>query len=309
VRFRAPAIVHLRRAQIILILAALVPTILMTFLGIVLLAVGSAVSIVVGVLVLAFCTSAVTGYILGSIFVSRGASLARVQSDFLSSVSHELRTPLTSMRVFVETLRDERVTDPNEKRQCLDILHGEMNRFEGLVNRLIELSRIESGRHAFKQEPVPVRGVVDDAMAVFRAATLGKETPVAMAIEADLLVMGDREALAQALGNLLINAWKYTGDHKDIRLSAVARSQKEVEIAVADNGPGVPRDEQDKIFEKFERGRAAVDSRQPGSGLGLSVVKAIVVAHRGRVQVSSESSSGARFSMLLRRVNVPAPAP
>ena len=117
-KFRAPANIQLRRAQLILLLAAVVPTGLMSALGVILLAVGSGsrtVSVVSGVLVLAFCTSAITGYILGSIFLQRGAVLARVQNDFLSSVSHELRTPLTSMRMFVETVNDDRVTDPAER--------------------------------------------------------------------------------------------------------------------------------------------------------------------------------------------------
>ena len=101
-RFRAPAIVHLQRAQMTLMLATLVPTVLMLALGIVMLAVGSgSVNLVSGLLLLAFCTTSLTGYILGSIFVSRGASLAKVQNDFLSSVSHELRTPLTSIRLFI----------------------------------------------------------------------------------------------------------------------------------------------------------------------------------------------------------------
>ncbi|MEM9493409.1 MAG: histidine kinase dimerization/phospho-acceptor domain-containing protein, partial [Myxococcota bacterium] len=147
-RFHAPAIVQLRRAQLILMLAALVPTVLITALGIVLLAVGtSSVGITIGLLVVAFCTTSLTGYVLGSIFVSRGASIARVQNDFLSAVSHELRTPLTSIRLFMETLRDGRATDPADQRQCLLLLEQEVGRLEGLVERLIELSRMETGKH------------------------------------------------------------------------------------------------------------------------------------------------------------------
>src|SRR5690606_32074127 len=138
-------------AQLILMLATLVPTLFMAALGIVLLAVGSgSVGFIIGILVLTFCTTSLTGYILGSIFVRRGASMARVQNDFLSGVSHELRTPLTSIRMFIETLRDERLTDPEDKQKCLTLLNQEVGRLEILVERLIELSRIESGKHHFR---------------------------------------------------------------------------------------------------------------------------------------------------------------
>src|SRR5215831_2776948 len=147
-KFRAPTNVILRRAQLTLILAALLPTILTTPVGIVILVMHSsaAVTVVGGLLVLAFCTSSLTGYILASIFLSRGASLAKVQQDFLSSVSHELTTPITSVRLFIDTLKSDRVTDPAERAKCLDIIDREMARLDGLVGKLIALSKIEAGR-------------------------------------------------------------------------------------------------------------------------------------------------------------------
>lgn len=301
--FRAPANVQLRRAQLILMLATLVPTVLMTGLGIVLLAVGSSsVGIIIGLLVLTFCTTSITGYILGSIFVSRGASLARVQNDFLSGVSHELRTPLTSIRLFMETLRDERLTDPEDKAQCLDLLSQEVERLQGLVERLLELSRIETGKHEFERQPVVLDALVADSLAAFDVATLPTKVPVDVAIEPDLIVYGDRAALAQTLVNLLTNAWKYTpeGD-KRISVEVCAPSDKWIELSVTDNGAGIPRSEQRHIFDKFERGRGAIDSRTKGVGLGLATVRAIVRAHNGRIGVSSRPGHGAVFRILLRR--------
>ncbi len=155
---RLPANVQLRRAQLVLILAVLVPTLLMLAVGIVMLAVGGsdATSIAAGVLVLTFCTTAITGYILGSIFVERGASMVRVQSDFLSSVSHELRTPLTSIRLFMESLRDSRLTAHDQQR-VIELLGTEVMRLETLVGRVIELSRLESGAHPFARAPITPR--------------------------------------------------------------------------------------------------------------------------------------------------------
>lgn len=304
VRFRAPANVQLRRAQIILMLATLVPTVLMTALGIVLVARGarSVGLLISGILVLTFCTTSITGYILGSIFVSRGASLARVQSDFLSSVSHELRTPLTSIRMFIEALRNDRLIDPDDKRQCLDLLNREVLRLEALVERLIELSRMETGKHDFERAPVAVDDVVHDALAAFDAATLPARVPVDVDLEPGLMVIGDRATLGQAMVNLLTNAWKYTPEQdKQIRLSARRSGTKYVEILVADNGAGISRNEQKHIFEKFERGKGAVESRTVGVGLGLATVRAIVRAHRGHIEVHSRPGRGSEFRIRLRR--------
>jgi two-component system phosphate regulon sensor histidine kinase PhoR len=297
----------LRRAQITLMLATLVPTVLMIGLGILLLAIGSgSAAIVIGVLVLAFCTSSLTGYILGSIFVSRGASLARVQNDFVSAVSHELRTPLTSIRMFIDTLRDERLTDPDAKRQCLGLLSQEVQRLQGLVTRVIELSRIETGHHAFQRKPVSIADVVDDATQALRAASLGDPEPLHVDVDvpADLRVLGDRGALGQALSNLLINSWKYAAaPERRISVSARERVRRQVEIIVVDNGPGIPRNEQALIFEKFERGQSAVNSRKTGSGLGLAIVSAIVRAHGGKIELHSRPGHGAEFRIKLRAID------
>jgi two-component system phosphate regulon sensor histidine kinase PhoR len=309
VRFRAPATILLRRAQITLMLATLVPTVLMTAAGIVLLALGSgSVAVVTGVLVLAFCTTSVTGYILGSIFVSRGASMARVQNDFLSLVSHELRTPLTSIRLFIESLRDERLTDPAEKRQCLDLLKQETERLDELVTRLLDLSRIEAGRHAFVREPVAVADLVREALTAFDAATLTRKVEVDVELEPALMVAGDRLALARAITNLLVNAWKHTPE-QDRRISLAARASgaRHVEIIVADNGPGIPRGEQREIFEQFQRGRGAIDDRVHGVGLGLAFVRAIIAAHRGRVELRSRAGEGSEFRIRLRRLTPAVP--
>src|SRR5690606_1067078 len=196
-----------------LMLAALVPTVFITALGILLLVIaGGTSAVVIGVLVLAFCTSSLTGYILGSIFVSRGASVARFQNDFLSSVSHEIRTPLTSILLFIETLRDRRLEDPGEQRKCLDLLDREVKRLQGLVERLVNLSRIEAGRHAFERRPVKVRTIIDDALIAVEAANLSEAVRIDVDLEEGLVVAGDREALAQAVANLLTNAWKYIDD-------------------------------------------------------------------------------------------------
>src|SRR5262247_822049 len=166
-----PANMQLRRAQLVLMLATLVPTIMMTGVGIVLLALGGSVPVLIpGVLVLALCTTGITGYILGSIFVGKGASLARAQNDFVSSVSHELRTPVTSIRLLLESLRDGRLEDA-EREQVLSLLARETERLDVLVGRVLELSRLQSS-YVFARERMSVADLVDETIAAFDALTL-----------------------------------------------------------------------------------------------------------------------------------------
>ena len=302
-----PANVQLRRAQLVLILAVLVPTLLMVAVGIVMLAVGSsdAGRIAAGVLVLTFCTTAITGYILGSIFLGRGASLVRVQNDFLSSVSHELRTPLTAIGLFMASLRDGRL-DPEEKKRVLDLLEGEVARLDTLVGRLIELSRLESGAHVFHRAPVKVADIVQDALSAFDAATLARPTPVSVNIEPGLAMVGDRETLARAVANLLVNAWKYTGEEKRILVQARSAGRF-IEIAVSDNGIGIPWEERRDLFDEFARGQEATRRGTPGVGLGLALVRAIVTAHRGKIELSSPPGIGSTFRLRMPRGLEPRP--
>ncbi len=282
-----PAIIQLRRAQLILMLVVLVPTILMLMLGIVLLAVGSSsVTVFSGVMVLTFCATAVTGYVLVSIFVGKGASLARVQNDFFSSVSHELRTPLTSIRLLLEPLAEGKLTE-DERQQVAKLLSREVGRLDSLLVRTLDLSRIQSGRHAFTMAAVPVTELVAEAIAAFDAVTATRPTPI----------------------TLLVNAWKYSGDDKQIQVVARGAGRK-LELEVTDNGIGIDPAERTELFDGFVRGKAAVDHGAPGVGLGLAIVRAIVRAHKGKVEVMSEPGRGSTFRLVLpRAVIAPATAP
>jgi two-component system phosphate regulon sensor histidine kinase PhoR len=305
VRF-PPANIQLRRAQLVLMLAVLIPTVALTGVGILMLALGRSLSpLIVGVLVLTFCTSGITGYILVSIFVGKGASLARVQNDFVSSVSHELRTPVTSIRLLIESLRNDRLADA-DKAQVLGLLARETERLEQLVGRVLELSRLESGGHSYHHQQLAVGEIVDEALAAFEAVTLERPTPVQVEAPPGMLVLGDRATLVRAVVNLLTNAWKYTGDHKLIMV-AVASSGRWIEITVRDNGIGIAPDEQREIYEQFHRGRAARESGQPGVGLGLAFVRSIVRAHRGKLDFKSRPGE-TTFRIRLRRLHEAQPS-
>jgi two-component system, OmpR family, phosphate regulon sensor histidine kinase PhoR len=302
VRFQR-ANLQLRRAQVVLMLAVLLPTLMMTVVGIVLLATshGSVPAIVSGVLVLTFCTSGITGYILGSIFVSKGAALARLQNDFVSSVSHELRTPLTSIHLLIESLRDGRL-ETAERAQVLSLLGRETERLELLVGRVLELSRLSSS-YTYARDPLDVAAIVDEAIAAFDAITLTNPTPIARSVEPGLQIAGDRSTLVRALVNLLTNAWKYSGEDKRISIAAY-HSGRWIEIRVHDNGIGIETAEQTAIFEQFHRGRAADVSGVPGVGLGLSFVRAIVRGHGGKLDFESQRGD-TTFRIRIKPLRVP----
>jgi two-component system phosphate regulon sensor histidine kinase PhoR len=296
-----PANLQLRRAQLILMLAVLLPSIAMTGIGIVLLFVGyssSLPTLISGALILTFCTSVITGIVLGSIFLGKGASLARVQNDFVASVSHELRTPLTSIRLLIESLNNNRLGD-DDRPQVLSLLGREAERLEMLVGRVLELSRLQSNSHVWPRERIAVDKLVDEAIAAFDASTLRMPTRVRREVEPGLTVVGDRATLVPALVNLLVNAWKYTGADKQITIST-QQSRRWIELSVRDNGVGIDGAEKRAIFEQFARGRAAHQTGAPGIGLGLAFVFAIVRGHRGKLDVRSGGGT-TEFTIRLRR--------
>lgn len=281
-------------------LAVLVPTILMTGVGIILLVLGGGTTTVVaGVLVLTFCTSGITGYILVSIFVTKGAGLARVQNDFTSAVSHELRTPITSITLLLESLRDDRLS-ASDRAEVLTLLARETKRLEMLVDKVLELSRLETRpRDVWPRGTVDVRELVDEAVAMFDAATLSNPTAVAIDVERGLRASGDRATLVRAIGNLLHNAWKYSGADKQIGIEARSAGRR-VEILVRDNGIGIERADQPSIYEQFIRGREITESGIPGVGLGLAFVRTIVRGNGGKLDFESEPGR-TTFRIRLRR--------
>lgn len=278
-------------------LATLLPTVAMTAVGIVLLILGrSTTTLVASVLVLTFCTSGITGYILGSIFVAKGASLVRVQNDFVASVSHELRTPITSIRLLIDSLHDGRL-EPDDREKVLSLLSRETTRLENLVTRVLELSKLQMS-YEYQRDPIAVEGLVDEALAAFDALTLERPTEIMRSLEPGLVIKGDRPMLVRALVNLMTNAWKYTGEDKRIEILARA-SGRWIDLVVRDNGAGIDRSEQRAIFEQFRRGRSA-EAGASGVGLGLSFVRAIVRGHRGKLDLDSMPGC-TQFRIRLRR--------
>jgi two-component system phosphate regulon sensor histidine kinase PhoR len=236
------------------------------------------------------------------LYVRRATSLATLQTEFVQRVSHELRTPLTSIRMFIETLQRGKLP-PEEAREALEVLQAESGRLAMLVERLLKWASMEAGRRIYEPEPVPPAELVEEALAAVegsvrvarRSGTVDIECAVADHLP---LVDVDRAAMIEALANVITNALRYSGAKKELRVRVI-RNERNVEISVADNGPGIPKHEQRYIFEKFYR---VVDPARPnveGTGLGLAMVHHIVRAHDGRITVDSEVGKGSTFRIVL----------
>ncbi|MHB1846149.1 MAG: sensor histidine kinase [Deltaproteobacteria bacterium] len=278
-----------------------VPTVVLLSVGILVLVLGRAKKdYVFGILILSLSVTLIAGIIATFAYLRRGATLSRLQTDFVNKVSHDLRTPLTSIRMFVDTLQMGRIEDPARVQQCLDVLAQETARLSSMIDRLLGWARMEAGKRSYQTEPERISVLVDSALSAFEAQRLqGPPVELVRSIPDGLPeVPIDLAAMSEALLNLLHNAYKFTGAEKRIEVRARVEGQT-VAIDVTDNGPGIPLREQHRIFEKFYRSESVQERAIEGSGLGLAIVQHIVGAHGGAVTVHSEPGKGATFTLHL----------
>jgi len=230
----------------------------------------------------------------------RAIKLSTMKSDFVSNVSHELRTPLASIRVFAELLRLGRVRSPEKIQEYGEYIEAESRRLSGLINNILDFSRIESGRKTYDFTVSDVSEVVAAVLKSFeiRLAPEGFQVHFQGPSSPLPSVEMDPDAISQAVHNLLDNAVKFSGESKEIEVH-LSREDDSVVISVEDHGVGIASDEQKKIFERFHRVSTGLVHDVKGSGLGLSIVHHIVQAHRGTVTVRSEVGKGSTFSIHL----------
>jgi signal transduction histidine kinase len=230
---------------------------------------------------------------------AREVKLAETKSAFVSNVSHELKTPLTLIGLLAETGELGRIKNAEKAQEYFRLINHESRRLSHLINNILDFSRIEAGRRAYQLAPADVGEVVGEVLQSYAYALNEAGFVVQRECESDLPpVMLDRDAIEQAVLNLLNNAVKYSSGEKRIAVRVASR-EGQVAIEVADHGIGIPRDEQEKIFEQFYRVNTGLVHDTKGSGLGLAIVKHIVEAHGGRIAVESAPGKGSRFTILL----------
>jgi signal transduction histidine kinase len=229
----------------------------------------------------------------------RQMAVAQLKNDLVANVTHELKTPLSSMRLLVDTLLNSPSLDEKTARDYLQLIARENLRLSHLIDNFLAFSRIERDKYAFDFHPVPAREIVDSAAAAVRDRFNTPGCRFTVAAAPDLPpVLADSGAMVTALVNLLDNAWKYSGEEKQIALTAGAANGG-VTFAVQDNGIGLPAGESSRIFKRFYQVDPHLSRVGSGCGLGLSIVQFIVTAHRGGVKVESRPGAGSTFTITL----------
>ena len=223
------------------------------------------------------------------------------QREFVSNVSHELRNPMASIKAMVETLESGAVNDPAIALDFLARMRGDVDRINGLVNDLLELSRMESGQFRIEAEPISLAPVIQGVKQQFGEAAASRDVEIIASLSEDLpLVMADSEKLTQIFVNLVENALKFTP--ADGRISIHAQPGEDcVRVVLKDTGIGVAPQHLPHLFERFYKVNRS--RRDSGTGLGLSIVKQLVEAHGGQITVESQEGEGCAFTFTVPRAS------
>jgi two-component system, OmpR family, phosphate regulon sensor histidine kinase PhoR len=245
---------------------------------------------------------------LGIIYIGgrRERQLRKLKEDFISNVSHELKTPLSLINMFSELLKSGRVKSEAIKEEYYSIIHNESDRMTHLIGNLLDFASLERGERAKNFETVNLAQLVGRELEAYRYQAQKEGFHVEAAVEGPVPdTFADPTAISMALLNLLDNSVKYSGDQKQIRV-AVEHKNGYIEISVSDQGPGIPSEEQERIFEKFYRGTTAAGRKVRGSGIGLSIIRHVAEMHGGEVVLQSAMGAGSTFTLRIPVLQTPA---
>jgi two-component system phosphate regulon sensor histidine kinase PhoR len=230
--------------------------------------------------------------------ISREKHLARLQSDFISNVTHELKTPLTSISMFAESMLLKRVKKDSDRDEYLSIILKESERLKRMINNILEYSKMEKGKQDYRFLEANLSEILQAAIHEMDY-WLGKEGfEVVSELDNQISAKVDPEKMKQVFENLLNNAIKYSAKNKKITTRLYLNTNF-IHIEIEDNGIGISEKEQAHIFEKFYRTNHKESIS--GTGLGLTVVKEIIEAHNGKIEVASEVGKGSKFSIILNK--------
>jgi len=230
--------------------------------------------------------------------LTRLKQLERTREEFVANVSHELRTPLSLIKGYVETLLDGARNNPEVAERFLKIIERNTQRLDLLIQDLLTISALESGRLKLNLQPVVLRHLADKVLADLHAKAENKNVSLVNELP-EFTANADVNRLDQVLANLVDNAVKYGHANGIVRVGGKKMNNGKLEIFVQDDGPGIPPESLDRVFERFYRVDKARSRDQGGTGLGLSIVKHIVHAHGGDVRCESELGKGATFYFTL----------
>ena len=238
--------------------------------------------------------------------ITHEVEVDRLKSEFVATVSHELRTPMTSIRGYVDVLLMGAAGAMNENQaHFLKIVKGNTERLNILVNDLLDISRLESGRVTRSPQALDLREVAEDVIGDVLRRSQEENKPIALSLDAPKklpYVFGDAERVRQVLANLVDNAYHYTPENGTILVQLhPSNGGSEVQVDIKDNGVGIALGDQPRVFERFYRGEHPLVLATPGTGLGLSIVKELVEMHKGRIWVQSAGldGEGSTFSFTL----------
>jgi signal transduction histidine kinase len=226
-------------------------------------------------------------------------NLLNLKSDFIASVSHEFKTPLTAMGAILERLQSGEIKDPQKTQEYYRILSHDSDKLKRLVKNVLDFTKIEKGKRDYRLVSTDINSLVRREVESFEHEYKLSGFELELKSKGNMInVLADEEALNQAFHNILDNAAKFSRSQKKIRIEVI-QNEGTVEIAVQDWGIGIPDHEQKKIFDKFYRGKEAASFSPTGTGLGLTLVKHIIGAHRGEVRIQSKEGEGSRISLIL----------
>ena len=230
--------------------------------------------------------------------------LEKVRAEFVANVSHELRTPLTAIKGYLETVLDETMLESATHRRFLEIANSHAERMGRLINDLLNLSDIETGKVVLDPTPISLGDFVQEISAIFEKDAAKKDVRLVNQVPPDVWVQADRDRLSQILVNLVDNAVKYTPKGGSVSFQAEKINSHEIRITVRDTGQGIPPNDLPRITERFYRVDKARARVEGGTGLGLAIVKHLVQLHGGTLHIESEYGKGTTIEFLLPAVQL-----